>query len=237
MNLAQAKADLHLHTTYSDGSNSVKEVLRHAAEHTDLRVVAITDHDTIEGALLARRLGSSFGLEVIVGEEISTREGHLLALFLERHVPPHQSVAATIAAVHAQGGLCVAAHPYGMLVPAIGRVGMRRRMINLAEWQLDGIETFNASLWSPYSNYVAGAAAAELGLPGIGGSDSHHLATIGAGYTLFEGRTADDLRAALVAGRVKAGGCFWGWSEVATATVPFIRRELRGLARRAQPTS
>src|SRR5215813_10337077 len=111
MNQTWSKADLHIHTTHSDGTASAREVLEYVVAQTDLRVIAITDHNTIAGALEARELAASYGIEVIVGEEVSTNEGHLLALFVEELLPPRQPAAATIAAVHAQGGLCVAAHP------------------------------------------------------------------------------------------------------------------------------
>src|SRR5579859_2048451 len=107
-------ADVHMHTTYSDGTGSVAEVLNFAEEHTSLDVIAITDHDTIEGALRARDLAATrdYRFEIIVGEEISTREGHLLALFLREPVAPDQSIERSIELVHAQGGLAVVAHPF-----------------------------------------------------------------------------------------------------------------------------
>src|SRR5262245_53031652 len=100
MDMHYSKADIHIHTTYSDGSASVREVIEHVAQATDMRLIAITDHDTINGALLARQIASEFGIEVIVGEEVSTAEGHLLALFIERWLPPGRPAAETIAAIH-----------------------------------------------------------------------------------------------------------------------------------------
>ena len=89
MTLAWNKADLHIHTTYSDDATaSVEDVLEYVANRTDLRVIAITDHDEIEGALKAQRLAKDYGIEVIVGEEVSTNEGHLLALFIEHFLAP-----------------------------------------------------------------------------------------------------------------------------------------------------
>ena len=70
MSTVWSKADLHVHSTHSDGHASVGEVLEYAARKTDLRVVAITDHDTIEGALQAQALAGEYGLEVVVGEEV-----------------------------------------------------------------------------------------------------------------------------------------------------------------------
>lgn len=132
-----SKADLHVHTTHSDGHAGVEEVLEHAARRTDLRVIAITDHDIIDGALEARALAQEYGIEVVVGEEVSTADGELLALFVERRVPPGRPAAETIAAVHEQGGLAVAAHPYHRLVPSMGRRGLLGRSSG-RPWSSDG---------------------------------------------------------------------------------------------------
>jgi predicted metal-dependent phosphoesterase TrpH len=149
---------------------------------------------------------------VIVGEEVSTAEGHLLALFIEEPLPPGQPAAATIAAVHAQNGLCAAAHPYDWLTPSLGRAGMHERCAGPGcEWRLDAIESFNASLWGPRANARAAAAGVQLGLPLVGGSDSHHPATIGLGYTLFPGHSAADLRYAIRTRVTRPGGTTWRW--------------------------
>lgn len=233
-----SKADIHIHTTCSDGTADVREVLEYVAHHTDLRVIAITDHDTIAGALEARRMADAFGLEVIVGEEVSTAEGHMLALFIEEQLPPKRSAAETIAAVHAQGGLCIPAHPYGMLVPSMGYFGLEERCGGAApEWPVDGIEIFNASLWLPRNNTTAATIGARLGLPACGGSDSHHLATIGLGYTLFPGQNAADLRRAISAGQTRAAGSYWGWGRTLEVGRLRLKRGLEGVARRGLRTS
>ncbi len=205
-------ADLHIHTSHSDGTARVRDVLEYVATQTDLRVIAITDHDTITGALEARRLAPHYGIEVIVGEEISTLDGHLLALFVEQHTPPRRPAAETIAAVHAQGGLCIAPHPYGMLVPSLGYRGLRERAAgNNPEWPFDAIESFNASLRLDSNNQTAHQVSEALQLPVCGGSDSHHLATIGTGRTRFPGSTAADLRVALQQRQTQAVGNSWGF--------------------------
>lgn len=225
-----SKADLHIHTTYSDGYASVVDVLEHVATHTDLRLIAIADHDTIEGALEAHRIAGSYGIEVVIGEEVSTVEGHLLALFIEHALPPGRPAAETIAAIHAQGGLCIPAHPYGWRVPSMGLAGLHQRCTGPdCDWPVDAIEVFNASLWLPHNNARSATVATELGLPGTGGSDSHHLATIGLGYTRFPGHTADDLRRAIRAGQTQAGGTSWTLAHNAE----FIGLWLRGLTQRA----
>ena len=108
------RADLHVHTVWSDGAQR-PEVIVEAAHDRQVDVVAITDHDEIRGALRARdwaREHPELGVDVVVGEEISTLNGHLLGLFLEECVPPGLSALDTISEIHAQGGLAVAAHPF-----------------------------------------------------------------------------------------------------------------------------
>ena len=101
-----------MHTTASDGWPEPRQLVDYASA-TGLTVIAITDHDTIEGAL--RAAGHAAGrsrFEVVIGEEVSSRDGHIVGLFLERRVRPGMSAAATVHAIHDQGGLAVAVHPF-----------------------------------------------------------------------------------------------------------------------------
>jgi predicted metal-dependent phosphoesterase TrpH len=202
-----SKADLHMHTTASDGTATVPELLEYVARIPDLRVIAITDHDSIASAKEAARLACQFGIDVIMGEEISTADGHLLALFIDTFLPPRRPAAETIAAIHAQGGLAIAPHPFDRSVPSLGRLGLQR-----AGWDFDAIEGFNAGvIWSQRGcNGAAQRAAAAIGLPAIGGSDAHTLATVGLGYTLFPGTSANDLYRAIRAKQASWGGSYWG---------------------------
>jgi predicted metal-dependent phosphoesterase TrpH len=229
MHTAYSKADLHLHTTYSDGTATVRELLEHVAR-SDLRVIAVTDHNTIVGALEAQDMADDYGFEVIVGEEVSTQAGHLLALFVQEHLPPRRPLAETVAAARAQGALLIAPHPFGMLVSSIGRAGLSRSFSDPSWCELvDAVESFNAGLWAPRSNRLAARFAAERGLPTVGGSDSHHLATVGLGYTLFPGHSAADLRRAVEAGQTYAGGVHWGAPRIAEVGAMFARRGIGSL--------
>ena len=226
-------ADLHIHTIYSDGTASVPEVLAHVAARPELRVIAITDHDTIAGALEAQRLARAFGVEVIVGEEVNTQEGHLLALYIETILPPGRPAAETIAAVHAQGGLCIAPHPYDWASPSLGHTGLQWRCAGprRGAWPLDALEGFNAGLIDVRSrrNRCAQQVARDLGLPAVGGSDAHSLATIGRGYTQFPGVSADDLYRAIVNGHVACGGRSWSLTQYLSVGWQLIRqRTVRG---------
>src|SRR5947209_1845995 len=150
-------ADVHMHTTYSDGTGSVAEVLDFAEEHTSLDVIAITDHDTIEGALRARDLAAArdYRFEIIVGEEISTREGHLLALFLQEPLAPGQSIERSIELVHEQGGLAIVAHPFNRVFRHSVQRSVMNRLLRQPDVHPDGIETLNGSFAGIGSSQIA----------------------------------------------------------------------------------
>jgi Predicted metal-dependent phosphoesterases (PHP family) len=205
-----SKADLHIHTLASDGTASAAEVLDFVANHTDLRLIAITDHDTIAGAVQASKFADYYGIEVIVGEEVSTQEGHLLALFIEQPVPSHRPALETIEAIHAQGGLAIAPHPFDRYVDSLGKHGDLH-----PEWRFDAIEAFNASVMWPQSN--ANRKAKQFALQRqtamVGGSDAHTLKTIGQAYTTFAGRSANDLYRAIRSGQVGFAGRYWSLGQ------------------------
>jgi predicted metal-dependent phosphoesterase TrpH len=206
--LGLSKADIHIHTTYSDGLMTPEAVVEYAATETDLKVIAISDHDTIQGAIAARRFRrlyrEEFGhLNIIVASEITSREGDIVGLFLRHDVPPGMGAAETIAAIHAQGGLAVAVHPYSFLVPGMVK-GVRGRIHALP---FDGVEVRNGAPTEYPSNYLAQWRNRRGGnRPETGGSDAHYLPTVGKTYTLFSGHTAGDFRDALTRGEVQAGG-------------------------------
>jgi len=197
------KADLHIHTSHSDGMFSADEMLAHVEDQTDLDVVAVTDHDDLRGAWNVREKWASgrHRFEVVAGMEITTIEGHLLALFIENPVPSLRPAEETVDAVRRQGGICIVPHPFTWLTRGMGERHMRRVMgKGRAGIGFDGIEITNRT---PAGR--AGAAKAkrlndsEFWLAEAGGSDAHFLPAIGAGYTEFEGTTAEELRAAIQA--------------------------------------
>jgi len=187
------RADLHIHTTCSDGAATPAEVAA-ALAAGDLAVAAITDHDCVDGALRVREALAGRGPEIVVGSEITTADGHLLALFIEHDVPAGRSALETIGLVHEQGGLAVAPHPYF----PIGSLG------DLAgSLPFDGVEIANGTPLGELANWRArrrlGASARAL----LGGSDAHLAATVGHVRTLFPGRTAADLRLAILGGETR----------------------------------
>ncbi|MGB9594245.1 MAG: PHP-associated domain-containing protein, partial [Anaerolineae bacterium] len=201
------KADIHIHSNHSDGSAGIRQILEYVQNHTDLNVVAIADHDTLHGSLTARDIAHEYGLEAIPAMEVSSKHGHILALWVERPVPPNLPADETIARIHEQGGIAIAAHavePFSASLLAI-------RPHVLAPWRLkalgvDGLEAFNASITIPPMEWVARLAAEWLGVAVTGGSDAHYLGTIGRGITLFPGHTAADLKTALLERRTVPAG-------------------------------
>ena len=205
------RADLHIHTIASDGIADVASILDHVAARGDLDVIAITDHERIDAAVAAQAMARDrgVGIDVVVGEEVTTLGGHLLALWIDRPIRPYRSLRNTIKEVHAAGGLAIPAHP---LVPyplcAQGRV--LRNLLDDGDETVrpDGLETFNpTALGRPWHDRVV-RFADEHGLARVGNSDAHALDAIGAGWTTFEGRTAEDLRRAIEARQTDHQGSF-----------------------------
>ena len=206
------RADLHMHSTCSDGLGTIEQVLQYTQEHTDLDVIALTDHDVIDGSLRARDLWAkgSYRFDFIVGEEVSTKSGHLLALFIEKRIPRGLSMEESIDLIHAQGGLAIVAHPLNQIFRhSCPRAVLDRIKASESVW-LDGIETWNASFCGIYANRVAMQSNRELyGWPELGNSDAHTLRAIGSGCTWFEGKNALDVRAAIEQGETAPGGRMW----------------------------
>lgn len=205
-------ADVHMHTNYSDGTGSVEEVLDFAQQHTRLDVIAVTDHDTIEGALRARDLAAhgDYRFEVIVGEEISTREGHLLALFLEKPIAPDQSIERSIEQVHAQGGLAIVAHPFNRVFRHSVQRSVMNRLLRQPELHPDGIETLNGSFAGIGSSRLAMALARSVyHWAETGGSDAHTPTAVGCARTVFSGHTAAELRRAIEHHQTAPIGAYW----------------------------
>ncbi|WP_422769847.1 PHP-associated domain-containing protein [Plantactinospora sp. WMMC1484] len=220
------RADIHLHTNLGDGWISPARLVQIATDR-QLAVIAVTDHDHVEGArrveeLLARR---DSPVQMITGVEVSTRQGHLLGLFVERAPRPLRPVEESIDAIKEQGGLVVVPHPLGTLVPSLSR--RKIDALLTAGYEIDGIEIYNPSPANASRRDAVRAANEEWGLAEIGASDAHFWQHVGAGYTRFAGSTPDDLRRAILDRTGRAGGqehrparlnpaayvaqCAWSW--------------------------
>jgi predicted metal-dependent phosphoesterase TrpH len=206
------KADLHMHSTWSDGTASIEAILKHVEHNTDLDVIAITDHDVIEGSLRARDLWQkgNYRFDFVVGEEVSTQDGHLLGLYIEKPIPSGLSLERSIDLIHEQGGLAVIAHPlHKFFRHSCSRAAMDRIYASKDVW-FDGIETWNASFCGIYANYIAMNTNRTIyGLPELGNSDAHTARSIGCGFSWFHGKTARELRESIQQGLSAPGGKMW----------------------------
>ncbi len=178
------RIDFHCHTCYSSDSLITFEALLRAMDRRGIDRVAITDHDSIAGALeFHAREPDRF----LVGEEIRTSEGEVIALFLEEEIPGGLSLQETIGRVRDQGGVVGAAHPLDRWRGA----GMGRDILAAVRRELDFVEVFNARIAFGADNRLARKAAVRWGLPGTAGSDAHAAFEVGQAYVempCFDGR-------------------------------------------------
>ncbi len=229
------KADLHLHSEHSDGMASVEQILEHVENYTDLDLIAITDHDMFDGVDVARNLIAKrrYRFEILTGMEVTTLEGHLLALGIERPIKSLQRLDHSIAQIHAQGGVAIIPHPMSWLIRSVGQRGILRIQKDPSpEIYFDGIEALNPSIAGQVTVTKTKRLNRELfHLPETGGSDSHTLSMIGTGVTLFNGTSAQDFIDSLRAGLTRAGGHFWTRHEVRELIKIAPRQSYRALVK------
>jgi predicted metal-dependent phosphoesterase TrpH len=203
-----SKADLHIHTRVSDGLATIEQVLEYVEHQTDLDVIAVTDHEDVTGGLRARELAAKRRLrfEVAPGAEITTLQGHLIGLFIERGPKSFRRVESALEMIHHDGGVAVVPHPMSWLTRSISeRTIERLHQRNEAGITFDAIELGNPSPAGGVTRDRALQLNERWGFAPVGGSDAHHLVHIGAGWTEFEGRTAEELKAAIFRGDVTPG--------------------------------
>ena len=170
------KVDLHTHTRFSfDSWISPRRYVERAAA-AGMGATAVTDHDTIEGALRVRDLDPPFRL--IVGEEILTREGEIIGLFLREAVPGRLPVEETCDRVHAQGGLVMVSHPFCRT--ALDRLSAEGRERILG--RLDIVEVINARNPSAASDREADRWARAIDAAPAANSDAHTPRELGRAY-------------------------------------------------------
>jgi len=180
------KIDLHVHTCYSkDCATTLDEVVLHA-KNKGLDGVAITDHDTVEGAL--ELVKNRANLIVIPGIEVSAKQGHILGLNVTVPIPRQLDVKETIEQIHRAGGIAIAAHPSAVFKNGIMCIGFDRKV---SSYGFDAVEVVNSSCFPFWLNGLSRRFAVRMSLPQTAGSDSHLPETIGLAYTLIENIEAD----------------------------------------------
>lgn len=189
-------ADLHIHSIYSfDATTTVRAILKQAKD-AELNVIAVTDHDEIRGSLEAHELAHEYGIESIPAAEITTKDGHLVALWINELPPKGLPLLETLLLIGKQGGVAIAPHPFSSLPGSLTMEAVVGALTNpRAKAVLKGMETHNMSTQA--FDTVAQKLSIYLPLAKLASSDSHVYWSIGAGRTEFPGETAQDLRNAL----------------------------------------
>lgn len=183
------KVELHSHTYYShqtkvffDGVNSPRDMVRAAAQK-GLDAIVISDHDTLQGYQQAKKYAKKYGIKVICGEEVTSRDGHILAVGINEVVQPRLSAEETIDLIHDQGGIAISTHPFD-----IKGVGLREKARIC-----DAVEVFNAQNLDRISNIRARNYVARYKLAETAGSDAHSTAMIGHAFVSVDAADLDGI--------------------------------------------
>lgn len=190
--------DPHVHSEGSyDGKEPVELILEHAAD-IGLDGVVVTDHDEINESLRAAEMASDYGLVGVPGVEVSTSHGHLLAIGVEEKPPKRQPFMDTVERVRELGGAAVVPHPF-----QVTRHGVKKKRID----DCDGIEVYNAWLFTGYRNRRSRSFARKMGYPGLGASDAHSITMVGRAYTEmeFDDKYRDEIGSRDVVEAIKTG--------------------------------
>lgn len=168
--------DLHSHTFWSKDSLTSLETVLRLCEQRGIDRIAITDHNAIGGALALRALAPE---RIIVGEEIMTTNGEILAYYVHEAVPAGLSPEETIRRLRDQGAVISVSHPFDRLRQGAWRAD---DLLRIAD-KVDAVEVFNARCLFPQDNARAAAFAARHGLLGTAGSDAHTAPEYGRAFT------------------------------------------------------
>jgi predicted metal-dependent phosphoesterase TrpH len=201
----RVRVDMHTHCEASPDSRTPIAEQARAVRAARIDVICATDHNTIEGGLRLRELADGF--RVVIGEEIGSRDGEIIGLFLERAVPRDLSGEETIARIHDQGGLVVVPHPFSIN----RRYHMKRASLDRLRAHIDALEIFNAREAIFLNNRSAAAYAKQHGIVGTAGSDAHRAAEVGRAFVEmpdFAGRGdfLSSLKQGVPQGRLSGGG-------------------------------
>ncbi len=228
------KADLHIHSNFSDADMNIDEILSYVETKTNLDVIAITDHDTMDGCYEAKKLMQErpYRFELILGEEITTEEGHIVGLFLKEPIGSGLSAKETLKKIRSQNGIAIAAHPFyhskmkHSKYATMDGIGATSLVKN--NKLIDAVEIVNATPTLSDENLGASILNKTLLFNAeVGSSDAHIVEAIGMGYTLFEGRTVQDLRRSILEHQTRAIYKNWSYLGLLKYAYYYIPRGLR----------
>lgn len=190
------KADLHVHSCYSEDGKSTPQQILSAAKEKGFRCVSVTDHNEFKAFA---EMCDSEDVIVVPGEEVSSADGHIIALGIDRQIEKHLSIPETIDLIHKAGGIAIAAHPYRWWT------GLGESNIRKYADLFDGVEARNGRS-KRRDNERSEKLAADIGKMITAGSDAHHPERIGDGYIELPDDcvTWQDVIQAIKDGRVKA---------------------------------
>ena len=188
------RVEFHCHTIYSKDSLTTPEHLVKACYRKGINRVIVTDHNTIAGARVAQELDPEL---VIVGEEIMTTHGEILAAYVSEEVPPGLSPKETIMRLNEQGAFISVSHPFDIYR---GGHWSEEDLLEILP-DVDAIEVFNSRCWLPEFNRQAQRFADEHDIPGTVGSDAHATLELGRAVLLLEQfQGPDELRKVIRSG-------------------------------------
>jgi predicted metal-dependent phosphoesterase TrpH len=228
------KGDLHIHSTFSDGIASPEEIVKYAAQNTDLKIIAITDHDNIKGSLKAAELGEKYGILVVPGVEVTTLQGHIICLFIDKHIRKFTSVYKTIEITYESGGIIVFPHPMSHLTYSIPLRCIKNIFKKENFPKPDAIEIINPTLAGRVIRQKVIDLNKTLNLAELAGTDSHTLDTIGSAYTLFpdDVKTLEDVKRAIINRQTIACGEFWSIKEHLRIARTRLNSDIRNIAQK-----
>lgn len=169
------KADFHIHSRYSGDCSTTLEQVIDSCLKKNINCIALSDHNSVEGALKLKKIAPFY---VIVAEEILTRQGEIMGMFLTHHIPPGLSIQESIKRIKDQGGLFCAQHPFDKFRSDALQADVMNEVVN----QIDLVEVFNARTPLLNTSKQARRFAEEHNLPACAGSDAHAAGEIGNAY-------------------------------------------------------
>lgn len=193
--------DSHIHSEYSPDSNSKIDDILKIAKNRNIDVIAISDHNTIDGTSEVLKKTRNTDILAIPSIEISSVQGHILGFGCEETVPRDLTPQDTIDRIHDLGGLAIIPHPY-----CFYRHGLLHKC-DYKGLKIDAIETKNARFIVGYCNNKAKNLSKNENYPGLGASDAHYYKFVGDCYSLVEAeKDIDSILKAIKNNKIEAHG-------------------------------